>query len=96
MNCQDEYTANHFWGPAKQKALDEPVTNRTGYCSQCGAPMGTRSYVHFRVQPPEGRSRFGCWNHQDNLYVLCRLCHRRVKSVRRRRTSQPTIGGLFD
>ena len=82
--CTTLFEVNHFWGAAAHEAL-----KRAHYrCSGCGTDC--RLEVHHRV-PLEGQYRATtCFNHQENLRVLCRACHRALHNmIRQPRAPRP-------
>ena len=85
--CRERYFTNHDWSEARREAV-----RRSGrVCAHCGATVPEPEIrrdslelerdlleVNHKV-PRNGQGyRMGCWNHQDNLEVLCHPCHAKV------------------
>lgn len=88
-SCADVFEHNHFWNTARAEAIRRaspfgpaPECVRQPWigwpvCSRCR--QGTLSpEVNHRVPLNRRRGRtyhFGCFNHQENLEVVCHDCH---------------------
>lgn len=57
-------------------------------CADCGEQ--NVEVHHVDPIPPGGVRNFGCWNHQDNLVVLCRTHHQEVHNRMRGHKSKKT------
>lgn len=66
-----EWKRNHMWGAAKAA-----VKKRDRACVRCHLPRGGDNPEVNHIVPREGSGYgTGCWNHQDNLELLCHDCH---------------------
>lgn len=79
--CQHEYEVNHFWFDARAEAIRRASVCDVPHCSRCGEPcsdetLNSSAEVHHRKQMLGTRAFVSCLHHQDNLEVMCHVCHR--------------------
>ena len=67
--CANRFSANHVWSFARHTVLKRDGRK----CVRCGS---TRALEVNHTIPRKGEGYgTGCWNHLDNLELLCRECH---------------------
>lgn len=87
-DCAQAVLRNHFWGYARTEA----VYRSRGTCAHCKVRIiGTPEVNHIAPRYGQGYGK-GCWNHQDNLEVLCHGCH--VAVTGKQRAARATGGQM--
>ena len=73
--CESTFSADHFWGEARVKALKSARKDSWRHCcARCDQPTERPEVNH--INPVRGGKRNGtCKNHASNLEVLCHSCH---------------------
>lgn len=89
-SCEAVWVDNHVWGFASRRALvlaGLRLSFREGAppkCHACGVADSQVRYEVNHIGPRNGQGYGkGCWNHQDNLEVLCHDCHVAVTRAQR-------------
>jgi 5-methylcytosine-specific restriction endonuclease McrA len=84
--CRADFVGNHFWGPARERALARDGRS----CTHCGARQSQMQVHH--VDPRRGAGyAAGCHHHHDLLETLCQPCH--VVETNAQRREQATLAG---
>ena len=91
--CKNLYTIHHHWTWARSRAVNRVGVFKKGWpgyrylCAHCGELTEEPEVNHIGPRYGDGYGT-GCWNHQENLEVLCQRCHVIVTKLQRKARNQ--------